>query len=222
MPYRTNPIPLNVKFGMLTTLEHSQRRGPYATVKCRCDCGTEKVLYAHNVKNGTTRSCGCLSKTNPAVRVHGLRFHPVYGSWKMAVDRCYNTKNNAYADYGGRGIRVCEFIRSSPANLLMLLGEKPEDYSIERVGNSGNYSCGQCAECLRCGWKMNVKWASREEQGRNKRNNRWITHNGETKIIAEWCREYGIHRMTFEARLKAGLDPFTRYRRSKKTVEPVK
>lgn len=26
----------------------------------RCSCGTEKVVYGHNLRNGVTRSCGCL------------------------------------------------------------------------------------------------------------------------------------------------------------------
>lgn len=48
------------KFGMLTVLsqasstEAGQRRW-----LCQCDCGTQRIVLGHNLKRGTTVSCGC-------------------------------------------------------------------------------------------------------------------------------------------------------------------
>lgn len=29
---------------------------------CQCQCGNQKIVYGRNLKNGTTKSCGCLSR----------------------------------------------------------------------------------------------------------------------------------------------------------------
>ena len=34
----------------------------HAYYKCKCECGTEKIVGAHNLKSGKTRSCGCLQR----------------------------------------------------------------------------------------------------------------------------------------------------------------
>lgn len=42
---------------------------------CRCDCGAEKVILAHCLKNGETKSCGCEHYKNPRrKRLEGLHF----------------------------------------------------------------------------------------------------------------------------------------------------
>lgn len=60
-----NPIQVGQRFGRLTVLEkavapagleHEQR----TWYKCRCDCGNVVVKRAQHLKNGNTKSCGCL------------------------------------------------------------------------------------------------------------------------------------------------------------------
>lgn len=36
--------------------------------ECLCDCGTTKIVTASNLKKGTTRSCGCLSRESASKR----------------------------------------------------------------------------------------------------------------------------------------------------------
>ena len=66
-------LPIGAKFGMLTVLE----RGPdkilksghhQGTYKCLCDCGTETIVGTTALKNGTTKSCGCLKKAGLPVK----------------------------------------------------------------------------------------------------------------------------------------------------------
>jgi len=61
------------RFGRLVVIE---REGTYRdsssvvpTWRCRCDCGTECVISGKSLRNGKTRSCGCLlAEANKARR----------------------------------------------------------------------------------------------------------------------------------------------------------
>ena len=48
----------NQKFGRLTVLEYAGN----SSWKCKCDCGNIKTIKTANLKNGNTKSCGCLQK----------------------------------------------------------------------------------------------------------------------------------------------------------------
>lgn len=103
---------------------------------------------------------------------------------------------------------MCEFLRCSASNLLSLIGEKPSSkYSIGRKDNNGHYSCGACAECLKCGLSLNVRWETAKQQNRNKRNNRLVTIEQETKCVSEWSEITGINQGTILTRLNNGQHP---------------
>jgi hypothetical protein len=110
------------------------------------------------------------------------------------IGRCENTTTDAYPWYGGRGIKVCDRWRTFE-NFLADLGERPsKDHTLERGDVNGNYEPG------------NVRWATRLEQGANKRNNRNLTAFGETLHMQEWCRRFGILQGTLWDRLDRGWD----------------
>ncbi len=140
---------------------------------------------------------------------HGLSHTALYKSWWSMMQRCYNPLNKRYAHYGGRGIRVCEFLRATPANLYSVIGEKPSpELTIDRIDNNGSYTCGICAECLKCGYTMNLRWATDTEQNRNKRTTLMITAEGKTQSLAAWAEEKGIHKNTLRKRFHGGFDLF--------------
>lgn len=137
--------------------------------------------------------------------MHGLTHHPLYESWYQMIRRCYSPTTKIYKYYGGRGIRVCEHLRSSPANLISLLGEKPSSHhTIDRPNNDGHYSCGLCAECTMNGWTLNVRWASHKQQSRNRGFVHKITILDKTLTIGEWGETAGLTRGAIYQRLRRG------------------
>lgn len=84
---------------------------------------------------------------------------PEYSAWKGMRRRCYNPASARYADWGGRGIRVCDRWLHSFANFLADMGPRPSgDHSLDRwPDNDGDYEPGNC------------RWATRSQQQCNKR-----------------------------------------------------
>lgn len=50
---------INKKYGKLTILSF-EIKNKKTFCKSKCDCGTVKEFSFHSVKNGLTRSCGCI------------------------------------------------------------------------------------------------------------------------------------------------------------------
>lgn len=160
---------------------------------CLCDCGKEKVIRGCNLKSGDTKSCGCLQidiSTKHGYAVRGKE-SGIYHSWEGIIQRCTNPNNSAYHRYGGRGITVCDRWRKFE-NFLEDMGEKPTDKTIDRIKNDKGY------------FKENCRWATREEQNRNKRSNRLIIHDGRTQCLIAWAEEIGVNKNTILNRLRRG------------------
>ncbi len=165
---------------------------------CRCACGGLRLALVGSFKAGKTQSCGCYhsEQTSKSRTKHGKRWSLTYRSRDAMLQRCTNDNDKGYPDYGGRGITVCDRWRDPEngfANFLADMGERPtRQHEIERKDNDGNY----CPE--------NCRWATRNEQARNKRSNRTMMYNDKTQCIAAWAEETGIQRSTISARLMRG------------------
>lgn len=126
-------------------------------------------------------------------------------TWSSVKQRCLNPNTPVYQYYGARGIRVCEFIQSSPISLVALIGERPSrQITIDRIDNNGHYSCGSCRECLSQQWILNIQWASKQHQSYNRRDNTLVTIDGLTKPAGEWAKSVNIDPSSFYKRLKTG------------------
>jgi len=104
------------------------------------------------------------------------------------VTRCTNPNYPRFADYGGRGITVCDrWLRFE--GFLEDMGERPKGTTINRKHNN----LGYCPE--------NCEWATVKEQANNQRSNRLLTHNGRTQTMAQWAEELGMSYDTLRGRL---------------------
>jgi hypothetical protein len=170
-------------FSKLTVVSFSRykpRKGNFWI--CKCECGSIKEVMASNLINKGTKSCGCLkSDKNKGY----LTKTSEYRSWYNMKTRCLNKKTNAYINYGGRGINVCERWLDFN-NFLLDMGKKPSsDYSIERIDNNGNYEPSNC------------RWATTQEQNLNQRSNLNLLVNGVKYPLKEFCELTGIKIHTY-------------------------
>jgi hypothetical protein len=181
-------------FGRLRVVERAPSDGKATAWYCLCACGGEKKrVQAWDLKNGKVVSCGCFRReaVSRANTKHGHNRSSAaqsdeYRSWRALVERCTNSHHKNYKDYGGRGITV-DPRWLGPAgfeNFLADMGPRPKSYTIERKDNNGPYSPENC------------RWATRMEQGSNKRGARLVTYQGRTQCLSAWAAELGVGYMS--------------------------
>lgn len=173
---------------------------------CKCsNCGKEKDIYSSSLTTGSTKSCGCynIEHNRELHTKHGISRHPLSGLWRDIKKRCFNPNCKAYKNYGGRGVVMCDRWKDSLEtfynDLIDSYNEHIEKYdklntTIDRIDVNGNYE------------PNNVRWATRKEQNNNRRNNHFITYNGETHTIAEWSDITGIEGRKISGRLSRNWD----------------
>lgn len=112
----------------------------------RCDCGNEKIMIGTTVKNGYSKSCGCISsmKSKKRLTTHGFVNTKVYRSWSTMKNRCDNPNYEHYHRYGGRGVTY-DKNWSEFENFLADMGEPPTPkHQLDRIDNDGNYTKDNC------------------------------------------------------------------------------
>jgi hypothetical protein len=166
--------------------------------RCKCVCGTEKSVAATSLPNGASISCGCVRDALTAIRStkHGNAKRTgrsaEYRAWQEMMKRCFCTTNSNYADYGARGITVCERWQTA-ANFIQDMPVKPAGkFSLGRINNDGNYELG------------NVEWQTDRQQSRNTRRTRMITFNGETMCLKDMASKFGFEEHIIRNRLNRG------------------
>lgn len=174
-------------FGRWTALYVSMRRNGKVYWWCRCDCGNEQAILANSLTRGKSLSCGCLrnERVREACVTHDGSGSIEYHSWTTMISRCTDPEWPQYEDYGGRGITVCpEWFDFQ--NFIKDVGLRPSvDYTLDRKDNSRGYEPG------------NVRWATREEQARNRRSNVWVKAGDRMLIIKDALpdlREFNSYR----------------------------
>lgn len=154
-------------YGHLEVLETGLRSED--TVRVHCNrCGTDTTKQAFLIKRGISASCGC----GRGKWTHGLSRHPLYGTWDGMWNRCTNPAAKGYDGYGACGITPCAGWKGMPEGFLNFtadMGERPEGMTLDRRDPEGGYWCGHCAECIANGRPANCRWATKEQQSRNKR-----------------------------------------------------
>jgi len=115
---------------------------------------------------------------------HGQSKTTEYRAWHTMKQRCLNSNNPKWYNYGGRGITVCKrwFMFE---NFIEDMGPKPSpQHSLDRIDNESGYRPDNC------------HWATRNEQCQNSR--------AVYDSLAAKCRTRGIPYSTVKTRLRKG------------------
>lgn len=165
------------KFGSLTALTFLTNNDKGTTIwRCQCDCGNYTNVSYNNLISGNTKTCGCLTEKHGDVKTR------LYKCWQDMKSRCYYHKDNNYCNYGARGITVCKEWKDSYISFKKWALENgySEKLTIDRIDCNGNYEPNNC------------RWATLEEQGNNKRNNKLVEYNGELMTLSQFAKKYAI------------------------------
>ena len=168
--------------------------------ECVCDCGTIKVLPGRALREGKTNTCGCSRQglKNSSVK-HNYTGTPIYQKWRGMKNRCYNSKNNSYKNYGGRGIKMCEewkndFMAFRTWAYANGYDEtKGRDCTIDRIDVNGNYEPSNC------------RFISLYEQADNTTKTRRYDVYGEMITKREASRKYNITYKLLCSRISRGM-----------------
>lgn len=198
---------IGLRSGRLEVIAYDEWKHNRPYLVCKCDCGNVVSVRDDGIVSGRTKSCGCLQKE--AVGAYAREHHTstqnnesrerLHNIWYLMKYRCENPDCDAYHNYGGRGIRVCEEWNNDQIGYFAFKkwalenGYAP-NLQIDRINNNGDYTPENC------------RWTDAVEQANNKRVNVMFTYHGETKTAAQWAKEIGMSYKVFMRRVYLGWD----------------
>lgn len=187
------------RYGRLTVIHRAKSKNGRTVWMCKCDCGGITQVAGVNLRNGHTKSCGCIQKEKASIQAternikHGMCGTRLYKIWQHMIERCTNEECQTFPSYGGRGIVVCEeWLDFIPFHKWAVSSGYNDTLTIDRIDVNGNY----CPE--------NCRWATIKEQQNNKRNTVYIEHEGVTHTMTEWAEITGISYSTLRSRRRNG------------------
>lgn len=169
------------RFGRWTVIERANEIGERLPLwRVRCDCGAERFVVGRPLRDGSSRSCGCIRNERTAFRnlTHGLSKSPEHRVWSAMKKRCLNPRDSGFKNYGGRGITVDPRWLSFEAFISDMGRRPPGRMTLERIDNDGPYAPWNC------------RWATYAEQRGNTRPRkprRLFAAFGLTLPVREWA-----------------------------------
>lgn len=135
---------------------------------------------------------------------HGLSKSKNWNVWQSMLQRCNNSNNKDYYNYGARGVKVCdEWMEYINFYNWSMKNGYTDGVSIDRVNPNGNYEPSNC------------RWITNKMQQNNKRNNIHIIYEGTPLTLTELAEKTGINRDTLEMR-------YIRGDRQERLIRPVR
>ena len=189
------------KKNFLTVRGISRLKNGHRSFICECDCGNFTEIEPTFWDQGIVKSCGCFYESLKLEHTEELdRLRRIHNGM---IQRCYNKNSDAYRNYGGRGITICDEWRNSRDKFIewALNNGYSNDLSIDRINVNGNYEPSNC------------RWATDEVQLENRRpREQWkkpkkrklktLSIDGETKTLQQWYKMYNTSGPAVRYRMK--------------------
>lgn len=122
---------------------------------------------------------------------------PTYTVWHSMKQRCLNPNCDAFPNYGGRGISICERWLTFE-NFLEDMGERPSTHlSLDRIDVERGYEPGNC------------RWATQKVQCNNwQRKTQFVLeYQGNDYSLQELADKFGLDRYTLRRRVTSSRWP---------------
>ena len=140
-------------YGRLTVIERrGSNRFKKALWLCKCECGKETIVESTNLRNGHTRSCGCLMGGYNKLSYGVAAFNVLYGEMKRGA-----TKRNLVWKLNKEYVlditkRPCHYCGIGPKKSLA--GGKSQSFNgdyfyngIDRINNNKGYTTNNTVPC---------------------------------------------------------------------------
>ena len=198
-----------MRFGKLVALNYTKTLTGCPGWVCRCDCGNYKIINGQHLRNGSTRSCGCVAKRVGYVKYNGdtitvdelselsgIEKHILVSRFRQGktVDEALSMTGkpkrpleDRLVEYNGEKHTVSEWARIYNVDPCKLRN---------RTYYSGDFA--KSLDALVNGKKYRKFMKPKSE--------RLIEYNGEKHLVSEWARIYGIDLTTLWHRLRAGWE----------------
>ena len=208
-----------IQFGRFTVLkrvENNKYNKPQWLCECNCINKTQKIICGNSLRSGLTQSCGCLNKeiVSQIHLKHNLSNHKLYKVYHGMKQRCCNSKNQYYYNYGGRGINICDEWSNEDNGFInfynwALKNGYDEKLEIDRINNDGNYEPTNCRWVTDSIQNINKrkpfkKFSRKRKKEINYDKLKQVEINGEKKSIVELPKIYNISYKTIYRRIEKG------------------
>ena len=141
------------RFGRLIVIRRSYPNAKNKDVKwlCGCDCGTKKVVRGKNLKQGCSKSCGCLKGGNNKLILGLASLRQALRSYKQIARKRECKWDLTEEQFAELTQQDCYYCGAKPANIFNQKGSNGEYIynGLDRVDNSKGYTMDNVVPCCK-------------------------------------------------------------------------